>query len=77
MPRETKVLIYVAGSYKRSPFWRGLLLCKVAEPGSRLYPVRFNPSFFMVEEQEFYSQRGFAHEPKKCRPCCDREKLSR
>ncbi|MBI3014006.1 MAG: zinc-ribbon domain containing protein [Candidatus Tectomicrobia bacterium] len=34
------------------------------------------PFLFTVGEQEFYRQRGFLHEPKKCKPCRDREKQS-
>ncbi len=32
---------------------------------------------FTVREQEFYAERGFAEEPKRCKACRDAKKAAR
>ncbi len=31
---------------------------------------------FTVKEQEFYAEKGFTNEPKRCKPCRDAKKSS-
>src|SRR5205809_7571838 len=32
---------------------------------------------FSKNEQAFYAERGFTNEPKRCKNCCDKRKMSR
>jgi CxxC-x17-CxxC domain-containing protein len=32
------------------------------------------PFIFTANEQEFYAQKGFANEPKRCKPCREKRK---
>ncbi|MDD3048415.1 MAG: zinc-ribbon domain-containing protein [Bacilli bacterium] len=32
---------------------------------------------FTVSEQEFYKEKGFANEPKRCKTCRDKKKAER
>ena len=33
--------------------------------------------FFTVQEQEFYREKGFSNEPKRCKPCRQKKKSQR